>query len=209
MNPLSANSVVTSLGLAGVLFVLFVETGLLVGLVLPGDSLLFVAGVSASGTATAVVGTHLSLPALLVSAPIAAIVGAQVGHHLGAKYGRPLFQRPDSRVFNQSRVLRAEQWLAKYGEGKAIILARFVPIVRTLINPLAGILEVPARRFFRWNLVGGLIWTETVIMIGFVLGEKLKGSVDQYLLPLIGIIVIVSVIPVALELRAERRRKSE
>ena len=209
MNLLNANSIVTSLGLAGVLFVLFVETGLLVGLVLPGDSLLFVAGVSASGTATAVVGTHLPLLALLMTAPIAAVIGAQVGHHLGAKYGRPLFQRPESRVFNQNRVIRAEQWLAKYGEGRAIILARFVPIVRTLINPLAGILHVPAGRFFRWNLIGGVIWTETVIMIGYVLGEKLKGSVDRYLLPLIGIIVIVSVIPVALELRAERRRMSQ
>lgn len=209
MNPLNANSIVTSLGLAGVLFVLFVETGLLVGLVLPGDSLLFVAGVSASGTATAVVGTHLSLPLLMAGAPIAAILGAQVGHHLGAKYGRPLFQRPEGRIFNQSRVVRAEEWLAKYGEGRAIVLARFVPIVRTLINPLAGILHVPSGRFFRWNLIGGILWTETVIMIGYILGEKLKGSVDRYLLPLIAIIVVVSVIPVALELRAERRRMSQ
>lgn len=207
MNLLNANSVVTSLGLVGVLFVLFIETGLLVGLVLPGDSLLFVAGVSASGTATAVVGTHLSLPVLLVTAPVAAIIGAQVGHHLGAKYGRPLFKRPDNRVFNQSRVLRAEEWLAKYGEGRAIVLARFVPIVRTLINPLAGILHVPAGRFLRWNLIGGVLWTETVIMIGYVLGEKLKGSVDRYLLPLVGIIVVLSVVPIALELRAERQRK--
>jgi membrane-associated protein len=207
MNLLNANWIVTSLGLAGVLFVLFVETGLLVGLVLPGDSLLFVAGVSASGTATAVIGAHLSLPALLVGAPVAAIVGAQVGHHIGAKYGRPLFQRPDGRVFNQSRVVRAEEWLAKYGEGRAIILARFVPIVRTLVNPLAGILHIPAGRFFRWNLIGGILWTETVVLIGYILGEKLKGSVDRYLLPLIGIIIVLSVIPVALELRAERRRK--
>jgi membrane-associated protein len=207
MNLLNANSIVTSLGLAGVLFVLFVETGLLVGLVLPGDSLLFVAGVSASGTATAVVGAHLPLPALLVGAPFAAILGAQVGHHIGAKYGRPLFQRPDGRVFNQARVIRAEEWLAKYGEGRAIILARFVPIVRTLVNPMAGILHVPAGRFFRWNLIGGILWTETVILIGYVLGEKLKGSVDRYLLPLIGIIIVLSVVPVSLELRAERRRK--
>ena len=206
MNPLNANSIITSLGLAGVLFVLFVETGLLVGLVLPGDSLLFVAGVSASGTATAVIGTHLSLPVLLVCAPVAAIIGAQVGHHLGAKYGRPLFQRPEGRIFNQRRVIRAEEWLAKYGEGKAIILARFVPVVRTLINPLAGILHVPAGRFFRWNLIGGILWTEFVIMIGYVLGQKLKGSVDHYLLPLIAVIVVVSIIPVALELRAERKR---
>ena len=206
MNPLNASSIVTSLGLAGVLIVLFVETGLLVGLVLPGDSLLFVAGVSASGTATAVVGAHLSLPALLILAPIAAVLGAQLGHKLGAKYGRPLFQRPEGRIFNSSRVVRAEEWLAKYGEGRAIVLARFVPIVRTLINPLAGILHVPAGRFFRWNLIGGILWTETVIMIGYVLGERLKGSVDRYLLPLIALIIALSLIPVALELRAERKR---
>lgn len=208
MNFLSANSIIATLGLAGVLFVLFIETGLLVGLVLPGDSLLFVAGVSASGTATAVVGTHLSLLALLVGAPIAAIIGAQFGHHLGAKYGRPLFQRPEGRVFNRARVVRAEEWLAKYGEGRAIVLARFVPVVRTLINPLAGILHVPAGRFFRWNLIGGVLWTEVVIMIGYALGEKLKGSVDRYILPLVAIIIVVSVIPVALELRAERKRRS-
>jgi membrane-associated protein len=206
MNLLNANWIITSLGLAGVLFVLFVETGLLVGLVLPGDSLLFVAGVSASGTATAVIGTHLSLPALLIGTPVAAILGAQVGHQIGVKYGRPLFQRPDGRVFNQARVIRAEEWLAKYGEGRALILARFVPVVRTLINPLAGILHVPAGRVFRWNLIGGIVWTETVVLIGYVLGEKLKGSVDRYLLPLVGIIIVISVVPVALELRAERRR---
>jgi len=207
MNPLSANSIITSLGLVGVLFVLFIETGLLVGLVLPGDSLLFVAGVAASGTATAVVGAHLSLAALLIGTPVAAIIGAQVGHHIGARYGRPLFQRPDGRIFNRARVVRAEEWFAKYGEGRAIILARFVPVVRTLINPLTGILDVPARRFFRWNLIGGILWTDSVVLIGYALGEKLKGSVDRYLLPLVAIIVIVSAVPVLLELRAERKRR--
>ncbi|HUW77923.1 MAG TPA: DedA family protein [Candidatus Nanopelagicaceae bacterium] len=209
MNLLNANWIVATLGLVGVLFVLFVETGLLIGLVLPGDSLLFVAGVSASGTATALVGTHLSLPALLIGAPFAAVLGAQVGHYIGAKYGRPFFDRPDGRVFNQRRVVRAEEWLAKYGEGRAIILARFVPVVRTLVNPLAGVLKVPAGRFFRWNLIGGILWTETVALIGFWLGEKLKGSVDRYLLPLVAIIIVISVIPIGLELRAERKRRKQ
>ena len=137
---LDANSIVADLGLVGILAILFAETGLLVGLVFPGDSLLFVAGVAASGSAAALLnGAHLSVPGLIIGAPIAAILGSQVGHWTGAKYGRKLFDRPDGRFFNHSRVVATEKWLRKYGTGRAIILARFVPFVRTLINPLCGI----------------------------------------------------------------------
>jgi len=205
---LDANSIVADLGLVGILAILFAETGLLVGLVFPGDSLLFVAGVAASGSAAALLnGAHLSVPGLFLGAPIAAILGSQVGHWTGGKYGRKLFDRPDGRFFNHSRVVATEKWLRKYGTGRAIILARFVPFVRTLINPLCGIVGIPARKFFMWNVIGAIIWTEAVIGLGYILGEKLKGSVDTYLLPIVALIIVVSLIPVLIEIFRELQTK--
>jgi membrane-associated protein len=205
---LDANSIVADLGLVGILAILFAETGLLVGLVFPGDSLLFVAGVAASGSAAALLnGAHLSVLGLFLGAPIAAILGSQVGHWTGAKYGRKLFDRPDGRFFNHSRVVATEKWLRKYGTGRAIILARFVPFVRTLINPLCGIVGIPARKFFMWNVIGAIIWTQLVMGLGYILGEKLKGSVDAYLLPIIGLIIVVSLIPVLVEVFRELQTK--
>jgi membrane-associated protein len=204
MNLFDAHSILSDLGLIGVLVIVFAETGLLVGLAFPGDSLLFLAGVAASGSGAAILGSsHLSSAGLFIGTPIAAIAGAQVGHWFGSSYGRKLFDRPDGRVFNHQRVLAAEKWLRKYGAGKAIVLARFVPFIRTLINPLCGIVGISAKKFFFWNLLGGIIWTETVIGIGFILGEKLKGSVDKYILPLVGLIVVVSLVPVLAELFRE------
>jgi len=199
-NLFDAHSVVGDLGLIGVLAIIFAETGLLIGLAFPGDSLLFIAGVAASGSGAAILGgAHLSPVALFIGAPLAAIIGAQVGHMLGAIFGRKLFDRPDGRVFNQQRVASTEKWLNKYGVGRALVLARFIPVIRTLINPMAGITHISAKRFFIWNTVGGVIWTELVLGIGYVVGEKLKGSVDKYLLPVVALIVVVSFIPVAIE----------
>lgn len=204
VNLFDAHSIVSDLGLIGVMAIIFAETGLLIGLAFPGDSLLFLAGVAASGSGAAVLGNaHLSAPALFIGAPIAAIAGAQTGHWFGHKYGRKLFDRPNGRVFNHQRVVATEKWLRKYGTGKAIVLARFVPFIRTLINPMCGVVAIPAKKFFFWNAVGGLVWTQLVLSLGFVLGEKLKGSVDKYILPLVGIIVFVSLIPVIAELFRE------
>jgi membrane-associated protein len=204
MNLFDAHSIVSDLGLIGVLAIIFAETGLLIGLAFPGDSLLFLAGVAASGSGAAVLGNaYLPVGALFIGAPIAAITGAQAGHWFGARYGRKLFDRPDGRVFNRQRVLATEKWLSKYGTGKAIVLARFVPFIRTLINPMCGVVGIPAKKFFVWNAIGGLIWTQLVIGLGFVLGEKLKGSVDTYILPLVGVIVVISLIPVVAELFRE------
>jgi membrane-associated protein len=207
-NLLDAHSVVANLGLVGILGIIFAETGLLIGLVFPGDSLLFVAGVAASGSAAALLnGTHLSVPGLFIGAPIAAILGSQVGHWSGSKFGRKLFDRPEGRVFNHARVVATEKWLRKYGTGRAIILARFVPVVRTLINPMCGIVGIPARKFFGWNVAGAIIWTELVMGLGYALGEKLKGSIDTYLLPIIGLIIFVSLIPVFIEIFRELQTK--
>jgi membrane-associated protein len=208
MNLLDAKSIIADLGLAGVLGILFTETGLLVGLVFPGDSLLFIAGVAASGTAAALLGgTHLSVAGLLIGAPIATILGSQLGHFLGQKFGRPFFDRPDGRFFNHDRVMATEKWLKKYGPGRAIILARYIPIVRTLINPLCGIVRIPASRFFLFNAIGGILWSDGVILLGYILGEKLKGSIDSYLLPLVGVIIVLSLLPLALQIVREIRTK--
>ena len=202
------NSIIADLGLIGILVILFAETGLLIGLAFPGDSLLFIAGLAASGSASALLGgVHISPVGLFVGAPLAAIAGSQVGHFIGAKYGRKLFDRPDGRFFTQARVSSTEKWLNKYGIGKAIIFARFVPFVRTLINPMCGVISIPARKFFIWNVIGAIIWTEGVALLGYVLGEKLKGSVDKYLLPIIGLIVLISLAPIALEVIREVRTK--
>jgi membrane-associated protein len=165
-----------------------------------------VAGIAASGTAKQIFGNQLSYAQLLIWAPIAATVGSQCGHWLGAKYGRPFFDRPNSRFFNQERVATTEHWLMKYGLGKALILSHFIPFVRTLINPLCGIIGVSARRFFIWNLVGSYIWTVGLISAGYLLGERLEGSVDKYLLPIVALIIVASLAPVILELIKSRKK---
>ncbi len=199
-NLFDAHSIVGDLGLIGVLAIIFAETGLLVGLAFPGDSLLFIAGVAASGSGAAILGgASLNPVVLFIGAPIAAILGSQVGHWFGSTYGRKLFDRPDGRFFNHQRVVATEKWLTKYGTGKALVLSRFIPFVRTLINPLAGIVGIPVKKFLVWNITGAVIWTQLVLGAGFILGEKLKGSVDKYLLPIVGLIIIISVIPVVVE----------
>jgi membrane-associated protein len=208
MNLFDAHSIVGDLGLVGILSIIFAETGLLVGLAFPGDSLLFIAGVAASGSGAAILGGASLNPVLLFTlSPFAAVIGSTVGYWFGEKYGRKLFDRPDGRIFNHHKVEATEKWLTKYGIGKALVLARFVPFVRTLINPMCGIIGVPKKQFLFWNAVGALIWTQGVIGLGFVLGDVLEGSVDKYLLPVIGLIIFVSLIPVLLELFKEWQSK--
>ena len=208
MNLFDAHSIVGDLGLVGVLAIIFAETGLLVGLAFPGDSLLFIAGVAASGSGTAILGNASLDPVLLFAlSPFAAIFGSAVGYWFGEKYGKRLFDKPDGRIFNHHKVVATEKWLTKYGVGKALVLARFVPFVRTLINPMCGIIGVPKKTFMIWNTVGALIWAQGVIGLGFILGDVLEGSVDKYLLPVIGLIVFVSLVPVLFELFKEWQSK--
>jgi len=208
MNLFDAHSIVGDLGLIGVLTIIFAETGLLIGLAFPGDSLLFIAGVAASGSGAAILGdAHLDPVLLFALSPIAAIAGSATGYWFGEKYGKKLFDKPDGRVFNHHKVVATEKWLTKYGIGRALVLARFVPFVRTLINPMCGIIGVPKKTFMIWNAVGAIIWTQGVIGLGFLLGDVLKGSVDKYLLPVIGLIVFVSLVPVLIELFKEWQSK--
>ena len=208
MNLFDAHSIVSDLGLLGILAILFAETGLLIGLAFPGDSLLFIAGVAASGTGAALLnGNQLPVAPLFIGAPIAAIIGSFIGRWFGTKYGRKLFDRPDGRFFTQARVVQTEKWLSKYGVGKALLLARFIPFVRTLINPIVGIINVPNKTFIFWNILGAIIWTDTILLLGYLLGERVEGSIDKYLLPVVGLIIILSLLPIFFEVLRERKRK--
>ena len=208
VNLFDAHSIISILGLVGILAIIFMETGLLIGLFFPGDSLLFLSGIGASGAAARIFdGVQIEIISLLIAAPIVAIAGSQTGYWIGSKYGVKLFDRPDGRIFNQKKVKATERWLNKYGTGKALVLARFIPFVRTLINPMCGVIKMPVKKFFFWNCVGAVLWTDGLIIAGYYLGEKLEGSVDKYLLPVVGLIILVSVIPVGIELLREWRSK--
>ena len=208
MNLFDAHSIVTDLGLIGILFILFAETGLLIGLAFPGDSLLFIAGIAASATGAALLnGNQLPTLELFILAPLAAITGSFVGRWFGEKYGRKLFDRPDGRFFTQARVVQTEKWLEKYGVGKALLLARFIPFVRTLINPVVGIIGIPTKVFIFWNVLGAIVWTDGILLLGYLLGEKIEGSIDKYLLPIIGLIIALSLLPILFEFYRERKRK--
>lgn len=192
----------------GVLVIIFAETGLLIGCILPGDSLLFTAGIlTVLDQVNGQKFQEISLPVLLVAGPLAAIAGAQVGHWLGARYGRKLFDRPDSRVFKQEWVEKAEHYFNRFGPAKAVVIARFIPIVRTFLNPLAGMLGMDARKFFVWNVVGAVIWTDTLFLAGHFLGTKIP-NIDRYILPGIAVIILLSVLPIAIEMLRGRRNGS-
>ncbi|MGW1890452.1 DedA family protein [Streptomyces sp. NPDC002004] len=209
VNVLDAGSLLSAFGALGVAVVLFAETGLLVGFFLPGDSLLFTAGLLCvpGSTGAAADGVHLSLPQVLVAAAVGALAGAQTGYWIGRRGGRALLARSRAKKLQEGAV-RAEEILAKYGHGKAVVLARFVPVVRTVLNPLAGALDVPARVFTLWQVVGGLVWTTGLILGGYALGSSVP-NVDRYLLPLVGLIVVVSLLPIALEMRRSRAAARE
>jgi membrane-associated protein len=203
LNPLDAHSLLSSLGAFGVFLALFAETGLLIGFFLPGDSLLFTAGLlCATSGSTAL---HLSLPAVLVAAAAGAVVGAQVGYLIGRRAGPRLLDRPD-RPRLQDAVHRSRAALDRYGTGKAIVLARFIPLVRTVVNPLAGTVGVPVRVFTLWQVVGGLVWSLGVTLAGYALGKRIP-SIDRYLLPIVAVIIVLSLIPVGLELLRARRTR--
>ncbi|MFD8673479.1 DedA family protein [Streptomyces seoulensis] len=205
VNVLDAHSLLATFGTLGIAVVLFAETGLLIGFFLPGDSLLFTAGLlCASGSAGG--SGRLSLGWVLAAAAVGALTGAQAGYLLGRRAGPALLKRTNARKLREGAD-RAADILERYGHAKAIVLARFLPVVRTVLNPLAGVLAVPARTFALWQVVGGLLWTVGLVLGGYGLGASVP-NVDRYLLPIIAVIVIVSLVPVGLELLRTRRSRS-
>jgi membrane-associated protein len=205
VNLLSATSVLSSFGALGIAVVLFAETGLLVGFFLPGDSLLFTAGLlCASGTSDVV---HLSLWQVLIASVAGALLGAQAGYLIGRRGGPALLARTRSRKLHEGAD-RAGELLERYGHAKAVVLGRFIPVVRTVLNPLAGALGVPARTFTIWQIAGGAVWTVGLVLGGYGVGSSVP-NVDTYLLPVIALIVVVSLIPLALEVRRGRRKGAD
>ncbi len=201
LNVLDPKSLLANLGALGVFLALFAETGLLIGFFLPGDSLLFTAGLLCTTAAGSAV--HLSLPAVLLAAAAGAVLGAQVGYLIGRKAGPALLDRPD-RPRLQQAVARSSSALHRYGAPKAIVLARFIPLVRTVLNPMAGTVGLSVRVFTVWQVVGGLVWSLGVTLAGYALGQRIP-NVDTYLLPIVAVIIIVSLIPVGVELLKARR----
>jgi membrane-associated protein len=206
LSSISAQHLLDVLGVAGVLLILFAETGLLLGFFLPGDSLLFVAGYAT--VAHNSLHFTLSLPALLVVAPIGAVVGAQVGYELGRRAGPRLFNRPQSRLFRPEYVERTREVIDAFGARRAVVLARFIPIVRTFLNPMAGTIRMPLRDFAIWNVVGALVWTEVLILLGHALGHV--AFVRKHIEVLVLLLVLLSVLPALLEIgrRGVRSRGS-
>lgn len=203
-----ADAVVSTLGLIGVLGIIFMETGLLIGLVFPGGEVVFLAGMAASSAGADILGNaKLSTPLLFLTAPIAAIVGGEVGYWFGRKYGRKFFERPDTRFFNQNMVLRVERLLAKYGPRKALIIGRFIPFARTLLNPTCGVVLLERKLFSTWNAIGAIIWTQVAIGVGYFLGEALGDKARSYMYIIVAIIVLVTLIPVVWGLFKEWRTK--
>jgi membrane-associated protein len=201
LNPLDATSLIEAFGAIGIFVIIFAETGLLIGFFLPGDSLLFTAGVLCAASADAAL--HLNLGLILPGVAVAAIAGAQVGYLIGRRAGPILFDRSQSRVFNPANVRKAETYFERFGPAKAVVLARFVPIVRTFLNPVAGVLRMPAHTFALWNVIGGLLWSVGVTLLGYWLGSKIH-NIDRYLLPIIAVIIAVSLLPILLEVLRHR-----
>ena len=203
-----AGAVVSTLGLIGVLAIIFMETGLLIGLVFPGGEVVFLAGMAASSAGADVLGdAKLSTPLLFLTAPIAAIVGGEVGYWFGRKYGRKFFERPDTRFFNQNMVRRVEKLLAQYGPRKALVFGRFIPFARTLLNPTCGVVLLDRKLFSTWNAIGAIIWTQVAIGIGYVLGDVLGDRANSYMYMVVGVIVLITLIPMVYGLFKEWRTK--
>ena len=189
--------------------IIFAESGLLIGFFLPGDSLLFIAGMAAAGTleqATGGEAINLNIWVVLVGVFIAAVAGDQVGYAFGNKAGPALFKRPDSRFFKREHVESAEEFFEHHGP-KAIVLARFVPIVRTFTPIVAGAGNMQYRTFVKFNVLGGLLWGVGVTLIGYFLGNI--AIVHDNLEVAILLIVAISVVPMAIEIIKSRRLKSK
>lgn len=190
-------ALIQSIGYLGVWGIIFAESGLLIGFFLPGDSLLFTAGFLASQQL-------LNVWLLILGAAICAVAGDSVGYATGHRFGRRLFRREDSRFFHREHLLKAQKFYEQYG-GKAVILARFMPIIRTFTPITAGMGKMHYLTFFRYNLVGGIAWTVGLTLLGYFLGSVIP-DVDRYLLPIVLAIVVISILPSLFHLWQEKRR---
>jgi len=193
LDPIAIIKTGSYLGLA---LAVFAESGLLFGIFLPGDSLLFAAGLLAAAG-------FLSVGPLILVVVIAAIAGDSVGYWFGANVGTNFFKREDSFFFKREYLKRTELFYQKYG-GRAVVLARFVPIVRTLAPVLAGIGSMTYKEFLRYNILGGLLWGVGMVSLGYSLGSVLPDS-ERYILPISLVIIVVSFLPILINLARGKR----
>ncbi len=201
MDLLHPDELIEAFGTIGLFLIVFAESGLFFGFFLPGDSLLFTAGVLCAKADSPL----WPLPIVLAGVAFSAIAGDQVGYLFGRRVGPALFRRPDSRLFRQAHVDKARVYFEEHGP-KTILLARFVPIVRTFAPIVAGVGRMEYRTFVTYNVMGGLLWGVGITLLGFLLGEAV--DIDKYLLPIIAVIVLISFIPVVLELRKAKRESA-
>jgi len=201
-DAIDPQQLIRTFGTIGLLVIIFAESGLLIGFFLPGDSLLFTAGIFAAKG-------DLNIVVILFGCFAAAVLGDQVGYAFGKRVGPSLFNRPSSRIFRQEHIQRADEFFEKHG-AKTILLARFVPIVRTFAPILAGVGTMRYRTFLVFNLIGGFVWAVGVTLLGYWLGNQIGAdNIDKYLLPIIFLIILLSLIPPAIEVlrhRAKTRR---
>ena len=175
------------MGMLGIFLIIFAESGLFFGFFLPGDTLLFASGIFASQGI-------ISLPVLFVGCIISAVVGYMVGYWFGHKVGKPLFERSDSFFFNKKRIADTEKFYEKHGP-MTIILARFVPFVRTFAPIVAGVAGMNYKRFFLYNIIGGTLWVVSISLVGYYFGSLIP-NIDALILPIITLVVLVSLLPV-------------
>lgn len=177
---------IETIGYIGIFAIIFAESGILLGFFLPGDSLLFTAGFLASQG-------MLSLPILLVGCFICAVLGDSFGYWFGNKVGRKLFEKENSLFFHKNNLIKTQEFYEKHG-AKTIVLARFIPIIRTFAPVVAGVGSMNYRTFLTYNLIGGIAWAVGVTLTGFYLGSLIP-DVDKYLLPIIFLIILLSILP--------------
>jgi membrane-associated protein len=200
---LDPKHLIDTVGLIGIFAIIFAESGLLIGFFLPGDALLFTAGFFASNPSSVPSSLHLPLVPLLLGVWVAAVAGDQVGYLIGQRVGPALFRRPDSRFFKQEYVERAHRFFDDYGS-RTIVIARFVPIVRTFTPVVAGTGKMEYGTFVRWNVIGGTLWAFGVPLLGYFLGQV---DVIANHIELAAIAVAaISVAPIVFEIRRNRKQ---
>ena len=187
-------------GMVMLIAIVFAETGLLIGFFLPGDSLLVTAGIFAAAG-------HLSIWTLLGALTLAAVIGDQVGYYIGHSTGPRIFRREDSLLFKRAHLLRAQAFYEKHG-GKTIIIARFVPVIRTFAPVIAGVAQMEYRRFVSFNVIGGCLWVWGMCLLGYTLGTAIP-DIDRHIHVVIAVVVFLSLVPGIVELVRSRGQTLE
>ena len=187
-------------GYLGIFGVVFAETGLLAGFFLPGDTLLFSAGLLAAQGYFAVAG-------IIAAGTLAVILGNSLGYFIGKKFGPALFNKKDSVFFKREHVERAQKFFARYGRS-TIVLACYIPVVRTFLPTVAGVARMPYRSFLTFSILGGALWCSTVALAGYFLGSRIP-NVDRYILPVVLLVLILSFVPVIMEVVRSRRHSTK